>query len=639
MKTKVIFTIIALSCTFLFSQSKVGDKFFENYAYLKAAELYESAVKKGDSSEHVLTRLGDCYYNNSNSKQAAIWYGEAVNKYTDINPEYIYKYIQTQRSLGNYEEAEEWLARFRVIQGDDSRSDELNVSNLSLYEELESTSGIYVETENLESNTNYADFGGFIYDNALYFSSSRNVENEIYKWNGEPYLDIFKADILTEEDGTVTISNIASIEFEEKQRNDVHEANITLTNDGQTMYFTRDNVNSKNRPVYDKKGTSHLKIYKATKIGEKWGNVEELPFNDNVYSTGHPSLSPDNKTLFFVSDRDGGFGQTDIYKVAINADGYGAPENLGATINTEGREMFPFVAKDSTLYFSSDGFLNLGLLDLFKSNILKDNSKNEPVNLGAPYNSGYDDFAFFMDSDSKTGYFSSNRPAGKGGDDIYGFKELPCKQTIKGTARDSKLLTPLAMVTVQLIDKETGKIMAETTTNENGEYEMEADCDKQYKVLGSKQDYKDAIEEIKTTTEYGKEHTVDLNLIPLIIDNEIVINPIFFDFDKWNIRPDAAYELENIVSVMRAHPNMVIKIESHTDSRGTAKYNMKLSDRRAKSTQDYIYSRGIAKERIASAIGYGESQLVNDCTDGVKCTKEQQQANRRSKFIILSDNN
>jgi outer membrane protein OmpA-like peptidoglycan-associated protein len=639
MKTKVIFTIIALSCTFLFSQSNVGDKFFENYSYLKAAELYESAVKKGDSSEHVLTRLGDCYYNNSNSEQAAIWYGEAVNKYPDINPEYIYKYIQTQRSLGNYQEAEEWLARFRVIQGDDSRSDELNASNLSLYEELESTSGIYVETENLDSNTNYADFGGFIYDNSLYFSSSRNVENKIYKWNGEPYLDIFKADILSQEDGTFQISNIASIEFDKKQRNDVHEANITISNDGQSMYFTRDNVNSKNRPVYDKKGTSHLKIYKATKIGEKWGNVEELPFNDNVYSTGHPSLSPDNKTLFFVSDREGGFGQTDIYKVAINADGYGAPENLGATINTEGREMFPFVAKDSTLYFSSDGFLNLGLLDLFKSDILKDGSKNEPVNLGAPYNSGYDDFAFFMDSDSKTGYFSSNRPAGKGGDDIYGFKELPCKQTIKGTVRDSKLLTPLSMATVQLIDKESGKIMAETSTNENGEYEIEADCDKQYKVLGSKQDYKDAIKEIKTTTEYGKEHTVDLNLIPLIIDNEIVINPIFFDFDKWNIRPDAAYELENIVSVMRAHPNMVIKIESHTDSRGTAKYNMKLSDRRAKSTQDYIYSRGVAKERISSAIGYGESQLVNGCSDGVKCTKEEQQANRRSKFIILSDNN
>ncbi|WP_223033566.1 OmpA family protein [Hanstruepera marina] len=640
MKTKVIFAIIALSSTILFSQSKVGDKFFENYAYLKAADLYQEAVKKGDSSEHVLTRLGDCYYNNSNSEQAAIWYEKALNKYSDINPEYIYKYIQTQRSLGNYVEADKWLSKFKDIQSSDSRVADLSVGNLSIYEELESTTGIYVETQNLDSNTNYADFGGFIHEGSLYFSSSRNTENEIYKWNGEPYLDIYKGEIsVNEEDGTATVSNVTLLAFEGKQRNDVHEASACLTNDGNTMYFTRDNVNSRNRPVYDKKGTSHLKIYKATKTDSVWGNVIELPFNDNVYSTGHPTLSPDNKTLYFVSDREGGFGQTDIYKVSIDGDSYGTPENLGATVNTEGREMFPYVAKDSTLYFSSDGFLNLGLLDIFKSDILKNGSQEEPVNLGAPYNSGYDDFAFFMDSDSKTGYFSSNRPEGKGGDDVYGFKELPCKQIIKGTARDSKLLTPLAMVTVQLIDKESGKIVSEVTTDKNGEYQLEADCDKEYKILGSKQDYKDALEELKTTTEYGKEHTVDLNLIPLINDNEIVINPIFFDFDKWNIRPDAAYELENIVSVMRAHPNMVIKIESHTDSRGSDRYNMKLSDRRAKSTQEYLYSRGIATERIESAIGYGETQLVNECSNGVKCSKEKHQENRRSKFIILSDNN
>lgn len=639
MKTKVIFAIIALSSTILFSQTKVGDKFFENYAYLKAADLYQEAVKKGDSSEHVLTRLGDCFYNNSNSEQAALWYKLALNKYDDVNPEYIYKYIQTQRSLGNYEEANNWLAKFKEIQSSDSRVADLNLSNLNIYEELESTTGIFVETENLESNSSYADFGGFVHEGVLYFSSSRNTENEIYKWNGEPYLDLYKGNISVDENGKATVSNVSLVTFDGKQRDDVHEASACLTNDGNTMYFTRDNVNSKNRPVYDKKGTSHLKIYKATKTDSIWGNVIELPFNDNVYSTGHPTLSPDNKTLYFVSDREGGFGQTDIYKVAINGDEYGTPENLGATINTEGREMFPFVAKDSTLYFSSDGFLNLGLLDIFKSDILKDGSQKESVNLGAPYNSGYDDFAFFMDSESKTGYFSSNRPDGKGGDDVYGFKELPCKQIIKGTVRDSKLLSPLNLVTVQLIDEESGKIVSEVTTDENGEYSLEADCDKKYKVLASKQDFKDDLKEVQTTTDYNKEHVVDLNLIPLIKDNEIVINPIFFDFDKWNIRADAAYELENIVSVMRAHPNMVIKIESHTDSRGGDRYNMKLSDRRAKSTQEYLYSRGIAKERIESAIGYGETQLVNECSNGVKCSKEKHQENRRSKFIILSDNN
>ena len=170
-----------------------------------------------------------------------------------------------------------------------------------------------------------------------------------------------------------------------------------------------------------------------------------------------------------------------------------------------------------------------------------------------------------------------------------------------------------------------------------GQYAFNLDCDQTYKILGSKPDYKDALITLKTTNEPDKVHNGDLSLIPLINYNEIVINPIFFNFDKWDIRPDAAYELENIVSVMREHPNMVIKIESHTDSRGSDSYNMKLSDRRAKSTREYLYSRNIAKHRIESAIGYGESQLVNKCSNGVKCTEEEHQENRRSKFIIISD--
>ncbi|WP_191859750.1 OmpA family protein [Hanstruepera ponticola] len=636
MKTKVIFTIIALSSTFLFSQKKVADRFFDNYAYLKAAELYEEAVMKGDSSEHVLTRLGDCYYNNSLTQQASKWYNLALRKYEKVNPEYIYKYIQSQRSLGNYEEADKWLVTFKEIQDDDSRAEELDGSNIHLYKELESKKGIVVETKNLDANSSYSDFGGFVHENKLYFASARNTENDIYKWNGEPYLDIYSGEISNDEENKYELGDVTGVEFDEVKRDDIHEASVCITNDGNTMYFTRDNVDKRNKPRYDKKGTSHLKIYKATKTDEGWGESVELPFNDEVFSTGHPTLSPDNKTLYFVSDREGGYGQTDIYKVSIDGDSYGTPENLGESVNTEGREMFPFVAKDSTLYFSSDGFLNLGLLDIFKSNIIKDDSA-ETENLGAPYNSGYDDFAFYINSDTKEGYFTSNRPGGKGGDDIYSLKEMPCKQMIKGVVRDSLTLMPLVGAKVQLID-EAGKIVSETETNEEGEYEIEADCDQIYTVLGSMADYKDDKKDVTTSDVNGEENEVDLNLIPLIIGGEIVINPIFFDFDKWNIRPDAAYELENIVSVMRAHPNMVIKIESHTDSRGSDRYNMKLSDRRAKSTQKYLYSRGIEEERIESAIGYGETQLVNECSNGVSCSKEQHQANRRSKFIILSDN-
>jgi len=635
MKTKVIFTIIALSSTFLFSQEKVADKFFDNFAYLKAAELYQEAVDKGEDNVHVLTRLGDCYYNNSDSEQAAVWYAKALEKNKDVSPEHIYKYIQTQRSLGKYEEADNWLVKFKELQNNDSRVKNVKESNLHLYEKLASTQGVYVKVNNLPINSNYSDFGSVVHDSTIYFASSRNTKKDIYKWNDEPFLDLYQGQITTK-DGKKEISDVKKLEFEGVHRDNLHYADAALTKDGNTMYFSRMNVGKRNRAKTDKKGTVQLKIYKATLEDSIWSNIQELSINSDDYSTYHPTLSPDNKTLYFTSDREGGLGQTDLYKVDLSDSGsLGEVKNLGPEINTEGREGYAFVAKDSTLYFSSDGFLNLGLLDIFKSNIIKDeNAKAE--NLGAPYNSGYDDFAFSIDSETNVGYFSSNRLDGKGSDDIYGFDIFECKQIIKGITRDSKTLLPLAMTNVQLID-ESGKIIEEVTSNELGEYSFEVDCNNKYTILGSKPDYKDDIRKVETTDEHEKEHEVDLLLIPLISNNEIVINPIFFNFDKWDIRPDAAYELENIVAVMREHPNMVIKIESHTDSRGSDKYNMKLSDRRAKSTRDYLFSRDIAQERIESAIGYGESQLLNECSDGVKCSEEAHQENRRSKFIILSD--
>ena len=637
MKTKLILFIFALSSSYMFSQRKLADKFFENFSYIKAAELYEEAVKEGDSSEHVLTRLGDCYYNNSKTKEAAVWYGKAINKYDNVNPEYIYKYIQTQRSLDNYEEANLWLAKFKDIQANDSRGQEYDKNNLEIYEELEDVDkDVIVEVENLPINSQYSDFGSFIHNNELYFASARNTDlKKKYGWNDEPFLDLYQVSVKV----TGTTKEFGSPDFikAEKINTDYHEASIAITNDGKTIYFTRDNVDRRNKLGYDKEGTSHLKLYKATLVDEQWSDIVELPFNDDVHSTGHPALSADNKKLYFVSDREGGIGQTDIYAVDINEDSYGEPVNLGDKINTEGREMFPFVSQDSTLYFSSDGYLGLGLLDIYKSNIIKD-EEAEPMNMGAPYNSGYDDFAFFVsgDLDRKNGYFSSDREGGQGNDDIYGFKAYKCKQIIEGIARDKKTNEILAGVEVKLINK-AGKIVETVTTAEDGSYKLTADCDKSYTVLGTKEDYKDDKVDVVTDKTNDKVNEADLYLQPLIDNDQIVINPIFFDFDKWNIRTDAEYELENIVDVMREHPDMIIKIESHTDSRGSDSYNMKLSDRRAKATRDYLYSRGIAKDRIESAIGYGETQLLNKCANKVDCTEEEHQLNRRSYFYILKN--
>ncbi|WP_336129164.1 OmpA family protein [Mesoflavibacter sp. CH_XMU1422-2] len=640
MKLNFTYLILFFVCQFSIAQTKVADNFFRDFNYDNAAELYKEALKKEDSTEHILSRLGDCYFNISKVKEAAFWYKKAIDKYPNINSDYVYKYIQTLRAQKKYEEAIEFVKIFNKNNKKDRRIKDIEKFNLDTYSELSSTEKVYVEIENLPLNTKYSDFGSFEKDNKLYFYStwvkdSITNEKELYELNNEPYLNIFESEITIENNKKV-FSNAAKLNSEINTKND-HEGLVTITNDGNTMYFTRNNVNKKEKRRYNKSGSSNLKLYKATKVDNTWTNIEELPFNNENFDFTAPTLTPDNKTLIFSSNMDTGYGQTDLYKVAINDDGtFGEPINLGPKINTEGNEKFPFVAKDSTLYFSSDANINLGLLDIFESNILKTSTNIDVKNLGAPFNSSFDDFCYFIDTETNTGYFSSNREGGQGGDDIYAFGKLKCEQIVKGLIRDELTNELLSKATVSLINID-GKILERYQTKEDGYYEFKIDCEKTYTILAEKPIYRPDKIEFESTAINQEETEIDLSLKPLIIDNEIVINPIFFDFDKSNIRPDAAYELENIVAVMREHPKMVIKIESHTDSRGNDNYNMKLSDRRAKSTRDYLFSRGIAKDRIQSAIGYGESQILNRCKNGVKCTDEEHEENRRSKFIITNN--
>ena len=640
MKLNFTYLILFFVCQLSIAQTKVADNFFRDFNYDNAAELYKEALKKEDSTEHILSRLGDCYFNISKVKEAAFWYKKAIDKYPNINSDYVYKYIQTLRAQKKYEEAIEFVKIFNKNNKKDRRIKDIEKFNLDTYSELSSTEKVYVEIENLPLNTKYSDFGSFEKDNKLYFYStwvkdSITNEKELYELNNEPYLNIFESEITIENNKKI-FSNAAKLNSEINTKND-HEGLVTITNDGNTMYFTRNNVNKKEKRRYNKSGSSNLKLYKATKVDNTWTNIEELPFNNENFDFTAPTLTPDNKTLIFSSNMDSGYGQTDLYKVAINDDGtFGEPINLGPKINTEGNEKFPFVAKDSTLYFSSDANINLGLLDIFESNILKTNTDIEVKNLGAPFNSSFDDFCYFIDTETNTGYFSSNREGGQGGDDIYAFGKLKCEQIVKGLIRDELTNELLSKATVSLINID-GKILERYQTKEDGYYEFKIDCEKTYTILAEKPIYRPDNIEFETSAINQEETEIDLSLKPLIIDNEIVINPIFFDFDKSNIRPDAAYELENIVAVMREHPKMVIKIESHTDSRGNDSYNMKLSDRRAKSTRDYLFSRGIAKDRIQSAIGYGESQILNRCKNGVKCTDEEHEENRRSKFIITNN--
>lgn len=629
----------------VFGQSrKVADRYFEEFSYVQSAKLYKDLVLiKGDSSQHVLSRLAESYYNNSDTKEAEIWYQKLISNFNEkVEEKHLFKYAQALRSNGKYKKSDSIFLTLAQAQKSSLNEELKKDSYLSDYNNQEKRIGV----RNLAINTPYSDFGGFLLNGKSYFSSSvpnDSKRQKIYKWNNQPFLNIYKAEeeIQTlegsKQDTILVLGNIQKLG--EPIASELHESTPIFTKDGKTIYFTRNNSEGK-RARRSKKNTSNLKIYKASYVNGYWVNVKELPFNNDEYSTGHPALSLDEKTLYFVSNMPGGYGQSDIYKVEIKGkDEYGEPVNLGSTINTPEKEVFPYVGNDNVLYFSSNGHLGLGLLDIFQTKINDDGTLSSPENLGYPFNSKKDDFSFFISKNGKRGFFSSNREKGKGDDDIYSFfiyTDPPvCTQIVKGVIKNNKTNAPVDAAVIKLINKEK-EIIAETISDSSGNYTFkDVPCNNTYTVTAIKLDHRSGRSVVSTTGKRSDEVTANIKLTPLIIGNQIVIKPIYFDYDKSVIREDAEYELENIVTVMTNHPEIVIKIESHTDSRGRKDYNRMLSDKRAKSTRDYILSRGIASNRIESAIGYGEDKPLNDCVDGKKCTEEEYQLNRRSYFYII----
>jgi len=410
------------------------------------------------------------------------------------------------------------------------------------------------------------------------------------------------------------------------------------------MYFTRNNFNN-GKKGKDANRITLLKVYKATLIDNQWKNAEELPFNSDSYSVAHPTLSPDEKTMYFASDMPGTHGQSDLWKVKINEDGsFGTPENLGVSINTEGKESFPIFTNENELYFATDGHPGLGGLDIFMSRMNADGSFKEPINIGAPANSPQDDFAYLIDTKTRKGFLTSNRDGGKGYDDIYKFLEtrkLVCEQVLSGIVTDLDTGEILPNTKVTLFDDKFN-IIKEVISDDKGFYTFEVECGKSYFIRAEKDTYETKEQKITIPTLTGKTDLpiqLEKKVKPVVVGDDLAkafgIKIIYFDLDKWNIRPDAALELEKILDVMKQYPNMKIDVRSHTDSRQTHKYNEKLSDRRAKSTMSWLVKNGIDANRLTGK-GYGETQLVNKCADGVKCSEDEHQANRRSEFIITA---
>ncbi|WP_431245011.1 OmpA family protein [Flavobacterium sp. P21] len=473
------------------------------------------------------------------------------------------------------------------------------------------------------------------------FTSARDTtkfSEKLYTWNNQPFLNLYLAD-RNQADGSLFNETL----FLPNVMTKYHEATASFDASGKTIYYST-NIVKKNKLVIDESKTNNFQIVKGDIVNNKLENPQQLFFDNADYSVGHPSLSEDGKWLFFASDMKGGIGQTDLYYVKIADDGtMSSPVNLGPKINTLGNEVFPYF-RNGKLYFSSDGHYGLGDLDVYESKLLPDGTFSNPVNLGEPINSNKDDFTFVIDGAETYGYVSSNREGGKGDDDIYSFaKGKPvCNQTVSGMAIDKKTRLPLTDVSIMAYNSYT-EILGETKTNFEGKYAIEVPCGKVVKMIAAKPNYASDEKTVETTKENGgeiKDVNFELsNYDDLVVKSKGVekvdVKPIYFDYDKYDITPLAVEELTKVVFIMQKFPNIRIKIESHTDSRGKDSYNLKLSDNRAKSTRDYIISQGIDASRIESAKGYGESRLINKCKNGVKCTEEEHLLNRRSDFIII----
>lgn len=618
---------------------KKADSLFNKFAFVDAAKTYKKLIEKDYNAAYATRQLADCYAYMRNPEKAVTFYKNAVaQENTPI--EYYYKYAQALRGIKDYKTSRIWLKKFKEAGG--------IIDKNKITRDPDFITAVFNAKhkyflKDVKFNSELSDFGAFEKDGKVFFASSANKgvsTKHLYGWNEQPFLDVY----VTEKNADTIIHHLSKVKGD---INSVyHDGPIVITKDGKTMYFSRNNFNHK-KLGKDRYGISNLKIYKASLIEGEWSNIEELPFNNAEYSVGHPSLNNDETKLYFASDMPGGLGGSDIYYVDINTNGsYGKPQNAGSIINTKRNELFPFVNTENVLFFSSDGHLGLGLLDIFATVLDENEVLTDVVNLGVPVNSNKDDFSFFMNEDGITGYIASNREGGLGDDDIYAYNRIP-RLKLEGTVTDSIRNIPVDETIVTLSDTDGNKI-AYVETDENGEYNINIDRDTDYIVTATKEGYpeynatvttKDLDNTIKSViadfeiSKIAKKTEKSDDLQEIIIDD---LGPIYFNFDSAKIRKDDSEELSRIVDLMvNKYPEMIIRIESHTDSRGPAVYNNILSNKRANATYNYLIAQGVNSSRIIEYKGYGEQNLTNDCDGTKRCTEAQHQLNRRTNFIVI----
>ncbi len=614
-----------------------GDKHVFRYSYEKAIESYTNAK---DLSPEGQRKLAESYCKIGETQKAEIVYSKLINSSTGVIPEDHYTYAMILKGEGKYNDANKSMDIFKGLNPSDLRAKDYEAHKNELSALLKDD-GKY-KLVHLDVNTNDQDFGTCYYKDKIVFSSTRakaKMFKKTYNGNGKPFLNMYVSDI---KDNQLSDPEV----FDKSLGSKMHDGPASFNKEGTYMAFTRNHRKDKSK---DK--IVELQLYFSTYKDGDWSKPERFVFNNEGYSVGHPALSADGNTMYFVSDMPGGFGGTDIYKTTkIDKGEWTKPENLGDNVNTEGDEMFPYYEENNgTLLFSSNGRFGLGGQDIFIA-VMNGSGFGNVHNAGAPLNTQYDDFASIIDGKTNKGYFSSNRQGGSGYDDIYTvefLKGLDARKKIEGMAID-KNGTAIPKTFITLLD-EKGNILDTITTKDDATFSFFVDSDKKFKLIGKKESYIDG-ENIANTL--GKELIVKAD-ITLLTKKEIVaqkietetdlgkiaeMENIYFDLDKSNIRPDAEKELNKIVSIMNEYPKMKVELSAYTDCRETKKYNQILSDKRANTAVEYIKKRITNPERIQGK-GYGETNLENGCScDGdvvSDCSEDDHQKNRRSEFTII----
>ena len=602
---------------------KEGNRFYDNLGYGKAIESYQKALARKDITD-AKRKLAFSYKKLGNYKKAEEWLTRVISE-PEATEEDKIAYGLLLALNGKCSEATNYLKEFLKTYPANQQAN-LIIESCAAQPALMADSALFTVTQ-LTLNSKGSDFSPLYYKNGFIFVSegSEKEKKQISEYTGRPYLDLYY--IETDNQNNLKQPELLKGEINSK----VHEGPAAISADGNMIYFTRNNYIKKKAKTSDE-GVVNLKIYQAQMVEGEWKFVKPLSFTSDEFSTGHPTLSSDGKSMYFISDKPGGYGETDLYVSKLIDNNWSEPENLGLNFNTVGKEMFPYLFQDSILYFASDGKLGMGGLDIYYSK-LEDGKWSAPVNVGYPVNSTADDFGYITDTTMQQGYFSSNRNSDGGIDNIFHYVKAIPLITLNGIVVDKETQEPLPGAMIELLKLNPNE-KENYVTGADGTFSFQIVPKSEYKISASKENYFTISRNVDANKKDSNGHLYEkFELERIIIDKPIVLENIYYDFDKWNIRPDAAAELDKFAAFLLDNPRISVELSSHTDSRGTTNYNQTLSQKRAESAVEYLITKGVPKDRI-TAKGYGESMLVNKCADNVPCSAEEHQQNRRTEFKV-----